>query len=58
MDEQKILELAGKLVLAGATKDEEEIANISSELAAILRQSGTEIPNAVQSSESDVIGLL
>ena len=45
MDEQKILELAGKLVLAGATKDEGEIVNISSELAAILRQSGTEDNN-------------
>lgn len=39
MNEQRILTLASRLVTAGITKDSEEIAKISSELAAELRQS-------------------
>lgn len=58
MDEQKILELAGKLVLAGATKNEEEIANISSELAAILRQSDGEQSGDAPQCKADFIGFL
>lgn len=38
MNEQKIIELASRLVTAGITKDQEEIERISSELAAELRQ--------------------
>lgn len=38
MNEQKIITLASRLVTAGITQDREEIAKISSELAAELRQ--------------------
>lgn len=38
MDKQKLLELAGQLVLAGVTKNDDEIDKISAELAAKLRQ--------------------
>lgn len=38
MDKQKMLELAGMLVLAGVTKNEKEIDEISQRLAAELRQ--------------------
>lgn len=42
MNEQKIIELASRLVTAGVTQNSEEVAKISSELAAQLRQTDNE----------------
>lgn len=42
MDKQKLLELAGKIALAGLTNDEAEIERISAELADELRQNTDE----------------
>lgn len=47
MNEQRIIELASRLVTAGITQDREEIAKISSELAAELRQQSDEDVHAV-----------
>lgn len=42
MDKQKLLELAGKIALAGLTNDEAEIDRVFAELAAELRQNTDE----------------
>lgn len=54
MDEQKILELAGKLVLASVTGNKEDISKVTEELATILRQtndekeSGKNLPSSLE----------
>lgn len=58
MNKKTLLELASKILLAGATQDERELENVSQELAAQLRQSGIAECSAAEEQESDVIGLL
>lgn len=58
MNEQRILTLASLLVTAGITQNSEEIASISSELAAELRQTDTADYPPAEEQESDTIGLL
>lgn len=58
MEEQRIITLASRLVTAGITQDSEEVAKISSELAAVLRQTDTAGYPPAEEQESDAIGLL
>ena len=56
MDKQKIIELASKLMLAGINGDAADITAVSEELAAELRQSGSEEEggeNSPPSSDKD-----
>lgn len=56
MNEQRIIELASRLVTAGITQDREEIVKISSELAAELRQ--TDTAEATAEESEDITGFL
>ena len=61
MDKKKLLELAGKILLAGATHDDAGLDNASEELAAAMRQQSDENGGEVISSPpliKDTIGFL
>lgn len=62
MDKQKLLELAGQLVLAGLTKNDGEIEKISEELAAATRHPQTENGGETYTTslplEIDTVGFL
>lgn len=56
MDKQKILELAGQMVLAGVTNNSAEIEEITAELAAELRQPDQE--SGRQNQDNNITGFL
>lgn len=61
MNRQKILELAGKLILACSTQSDDEIQKILSEIAAELRQSDSDVSEEAPSlrpNESETTGFL
>lgn len=58
MDKQKILQLAGALLLAGISKQEQEIENISARLAAELRQTNEDSGANAPLEEWDKTGFL
>ena len=58
MDQQKILELAGRLVLASSSGNNDEVRAVSEELSAILRQSDNGQSGAEPQSQTGFNGFL
>ena len=58
MDEQKILELASRLVLAASSGNEDEVRDVSEELTAALRQTTNGHGGDEPLSQTDFNGFL